>query len=597
MRRLASARGKPSRAPIARSPSGRERLSRLLPRLAFGAVVLFYLALRTYQFRVADSDENIYFYMAARSAFGGLAPYRDYFFAHPPLHLAFAVIALKVGAFLEGTRVMLDPAEWGDGGAALVTVKSIGLFAGAIAGICLYRALARVGGVLEAWIGGTLFLLSPDLLHSFFTGITEALMLTALGLERVTAGRDRQAGLAFAAASLVAMYAAPAGLAIWLVLLLCSRRRALTLALWTAVPLLVVHLLFLLWAGRAYWEAVFAYHLHKPKLGEGTLPQELLLMLRRSSLLVVAVPAAIVAIGRGEPGRSMIVRVREEPRVQLTALALASLAATLLFVSATRAVFHSYFVMLMLGVAPLAGLAYGALVRRAVAFARACRTPSAPLARRTLALATLALLVWPLAGEALARLPAARRTQVPDASVGNPAARTWRPSSTLGPLNDVVRALFWHDEEQLGRVYPVVTRFLWDASQSFEITGLFARYARQALPRDATIFGDPTLVSAVALQSGRRLALDEADTNFMRFKSGITPSQRFITRLRAAPPALILFSIGEYMVMDEAFHAWLERDYETSLANDASWLVYVVMRPKPPFIGPMGPMGPTPAPR
>jgi hypothetical protein len=279
--------------------------------------------------------------------------------------------------------------------------------------------------------------------------------------------------------------------------------------------------------------------------------------------------------------------LREDPRVQLTAFALASLVATLLFVGATRAVFHYYFVMLMLGAAPLAGVAYGELARRALAFARACRTPSAPLARRTHALATLALLVWPLSGEALARLPAARRTQVPDASLGHPAARTWRPSPTLGPLDDVVRALFWHDEEQLGRVYPVVTRFLWDASQSFEMAGLFARYAHAALPPDATIFGDPTLVSAVALQSGRRLALDEADTNFMRFKSGTTPSPGFIARLRSAPPALILFSIGEYMVMDDAFHAWMERDYETNLANDASWLVYVVMRPKPPFIGPV----------
>jgi hypothetical protein len=367
---------------------------------------------------------------------------------------------------------------------------------------------------------------------------------------------------------------------------LCSRRRALTLALWTAVPLLLVHVLFLLWAGRAYWEGVFAYHLHKPKLGEGTLPHELLLMLRRSNVLVVAVPAAIAALGRGERRRSVIVRLREEPRVQLAAFALASLAATLLFVGATRAVFHYYFVMLMLGVAPLAGLAYGELTRRALAFARACREPSAPLARRTHALATLALLIFPLSGQALARLPAARRTQVPDASVGNPAARTWRPSPTLGPLNDVVRALFWRDEEQLGRVYPVVTRFLWDASQSFEITELFARYAREALPPGSTIFGDPTLVSAVALQSGRHLALDEADTNFMRFKSGATPSPRFIARLRAAPPALILFSIGEYMVMDDDFHAWMERDYETNLANDASWLVYVVMRPRPPVFGP-----------
>ena len=197
--------------------------------------------------------------------------------------------------------------------------------------------------------------------------------------------------------------------------------------------------------------------------------------------------------------------------------------------------------------------------------------------------------MWPVAGEALGRLPAARRAEIPDAAVGQAAARTWHPSPSLGPFDDVVHALLWRDEEWLGREYPVWTHFLWNASQSFDIAATFARYARFALPPDATIFGDPTLVSAVALQSGRHLALDEADTNFMRFRSGVTPPAAFVARLRAAPPALIVFSIGEYMTMGDEFHRWMERDYESSFANDARWLVYVVMRPREAEATPGGP--------
>src|SRR5579863_8724540 len=85
------------------------RFRRVAPVAAFAAVVLVYIGLRTYQFFVADSDENIYFYMALRTAFGGRAPYRDYFFAHPPLHLAFAVLALKLGALVHGAAAMVDP--------------------------------------------------------------------------------------------------------------------------------------------------------------------------------------------------------------------------------------------------------------------------------------------------------------------------------------------------------------------------------------------------------------------------------------------------------------------------------------------------------
>jgi hypothetical protein len=587
------------RAPVpAPTSTRRERLARAAPALAFAAVVAFYCALRTYQFHVADSDENIYFYMALRTAFGGVSPYRDYFFAHPPLHLAFGVVALKLGALVEGARTMLGSAAWGDDGAALVTVKSIGLVSGALGGVFVYRAVRRVAGPLEAWLAGTMFLLSPDLLHGFFTGVTEALMLAALGLERAVAGRDRHAGLAFAAACLVAMYAAPFGLAVWLVLLACAPRRALSLALWTAGPLLVVHGLFLLWAGRPYWESVFAYHLHKPKLGEGILGQELLLMLRKSTLLVAAVPVAIVALARGG-WRSLRARLRDEPSVQLAAFSLAGLVATLLFVGATRAIFHYYFVMLMLGVAPLAGLVYGGLLRRIAGLARALRDhrgrPALP-ARGAPTLAgaavgVLGLLASPLAGEAIARLPAVRRTEIPDTVVGHVSARAWRPSAALGPLDGAFRALLWRDEQRLGDVYPVWTQFLWDASQTFEMSETFARYVRDRLPPDATILGDSTFASTVALQAGHHLSLDEADTNAMRFRSGITPAAPFVARLRAAPPALIAFTAGEYLAMPGELQRWMDRDYESSLANDGRGVVYVVMRPRPPDSAPVDPRG------
>ncbi|HVU51196.1 MAG TPA: hypothetical protein VHL80_10945, partial [Polyangia bacterium] len=208
------------------------------------------------------------------------------------------------------------------------------------------------------------------------------------------------------------------------------------------------------------------------------------------------------------------------------------------------------------------------------------------------ALAVAALLASPVTAEALAQMPVVRRAELPDAAVGQIAARTWRSSAALGPLDGVVHALLWRDEERLGDFYPVWTHFLWDASQRFEIAGVFAQYAREALPPDATIFGDSTLASAVALQAGRRLALDEADTNVMRWRSGVTPAAPFVARLRAAPPGLVLFSVGDYMTMPEELHRWMEHDYESSLANDARWLVYVVMRPRQAVPAAPGPRAP-----
>ena len=50
-------------------------------------IILGYLALKWSCFHYSATDENIYFYQAAAWA-EGVLPYRDFFFAHPPLHIA-----------------------------------------------------------------------------------------------------------------------------------------------------------------------------------------------------------------------------------------------------------------------------------------------------------------------------------------------------------------------------------------------------------------------------------------------------------------------------------------------------------------------------
>jgi hypothetical protein len=550
-------------------------------------VIALYLVLKCYVLAPADSDENIYFYMSVRTAFGGLWPYRDYFFAHPPLHLMISVLFLKVAALFHGVPALTAPQSWAEGGLAVQVMKSIGIVSGAVTGVFVFRAARQAAGPLEGVIAAAALLLAIDVVYSFFTGTIEALMFTAIGVERVVAGRDRQAGLAFAAGCLVAMYVAPFGLAVWLVLLALSRRRALTLALWTAAPLLLVHGAFLAWAGRAYWEGVFLYHARKPHTSRGAFVPGFLLLLRRSALLVTAAPAAVVAAfirARRAGWRQALASLRSldelraDPRRQLLAFSLAGVVATLLFIAAGRMVFRYYFVMILVGLALLAGLAYADLARAALTAARGLwRRRSLRLEGLTPAVALLAAL--PLAGEALADLPAARRTLIPDVAVGQRAPRTWRRAPFLGPFNGAVRALLWQDEEVLGRWYPPWTRILWEASQRIELV-VFARFAYASTPPDATLFGESTMVPLVALMAARRVALDEADTNPMRFQSGITPPAAFVARLREHPPALILFPAGALMSMDTPFQDWMFGSFDSSLVSDRGHNLYYVMRPK-----------------
>src|SRR5687768_7428181 len=82
---------------LALRPSG---LARGTPIAALALLLLVFLLLKTYLLVAADSDENIYFYMSVRAAFEGQQPYRDFFFAHPPLHLWLSIAVFELVALV-----------------------------------------------------------------------------------------------------------------------------------------------------------------------------------------------------------------------------------------------------------------------------------------------------------------------------------------------------------------------------------------------------------------------------------------------------------------------------------------------------------------
>jgi hypothetical protein len=474
------------------------------------------------------------------------------------------------------------PESWVDGGGALCAVKSIGIVSGAVAGCFVYRATRRAAGTLEAVVACALFLLAIDVLRACFTGVMEAMMFTAIGVERALAGKDRQAGLAFAAGCLVAMYVAPFELGVWLVILRVSRRRALALAAWTVAPLVLVHGAFLAWAGRAYWDDVFLYHARKPRGGLG-FTVNFVLLLYESTLLVMAMPAALCAAllrarGSWRERWASLWRLEENPRGQLLVVSLAGVASTLLFIALAKAVFRYYFTMLLVGLAPLAGLAYAELLRAAATTARNLWRRAPAFEGAVAPLAAVAALAF--AGEVLAELPAVRRQILPDDVVGLKITHPWRPAPALGPLDGAVRALLWRDQEIVGRSAPVWTRYLWEASKRFDSSLEMARFARFSLSEGATLFGESGIVPTLALRSGRRLALDEADTNPMRFASGITPPQAFIARLEREPPAIALFGTDSIMSLGPELASWLIQRFEVAMVADSDGNPYQLLRPR-----------------
>jgi len=584
-------------------------------------VFLLFAALKVYANHPAASDENIYFYMSVRTAFDGLWPYRDYFFPHAPLHILISVAVFKLvalaggllhGSLAAGVAAMTSGVSWEDGGLALSVAKAIPAASALLAGVGIY-ASARRAGAVEAVLAAASFLLADQVLRasSHFTGIAEAALCTALGMLALLAGRDHLCGLAFAAGCLVAMYVAPVGAAVWLVLLAISRRRARTVALWTAVPLVAVHGFLLLAVGRPYWDGVVLYHLKKPA-DVRTFAETFWPILSHNSHLFFALPIALVAalldamglLGFRTPEKAAshptdersrhpakqpqaasrsarrrarhagpgggtsdlraaladlvsLTRLREDPRRQLLAVASAAAAASLVFLSSQNPVFDFYFVMVFVPAAMLAGYAYGALARTGWLALRA-------LARKQAAarfvIAFLVLLACVAGGEVWERSAGARRIEVDDALAGVRVRHAWRLAPRLGFIDALVRAALWRDEEVLGTRYLAPTEYLWHESVAFDAPRDAAAYVRASTPPGATLFGDSYLAPLVALMSERRLALDEADTNPMRFASGITPARGLVERMERQPPLMVLADAS--IAGQPDFAAWIARHYE-----------------------------------
>ncbi len=583
-----------------------------IPAAVATPFLLLFLVLKAYGVHPAPSDENIYFYNAVRTAFDGLWPYRDYFFAHPPLHVFIAVAVFKVVALLHGllhgslaagTAAMTSGGGWSDDGLALVIAKSIPATTTTLTGVLIYRATRRAGGA-EGVVAVAVFLFALGVLKasSHFTGIAEAACFTALGIVSVLEGRDRLCGLAFAAGCLVAMYVAPLGLAVWLVLLVISRRRALTVALWTAAPLLTVHTFFWLLAGQPYWNELVVYHLTKPSdvrtFGDALGP-----VFHNNARLFLALPIAIVAVmleaadrfgppmpsrpaapslaaaatskraarrraGRmpRQPGRSMLraavadllslARLREDPRRQLFAYALAGATASFVFFSRLNPVFDFYFVIVFVPAAMLAGYGYGALLRAGWLSVRAlARGENA--GRFTIPL--ILLLVCAATAELAGRGDDPALRDVVEQMGHVPVQHRWRAAPALGALNSLIRATLWSDEERLGERSWSVTEYLWHESEVFPAPAETAAYLRTETPPGATLFGDSYAAPLAALMAGRRLPLDEADTNLMRFMSAISPPRVFIERLEQAPPLVVLADSG--LLEFPAFADWIGGKY------------------------------------
>jgi hypothetical protein len=462
--------------------------------------------LKAYALAPAFSDENIYFYMCRRIAEGAL-PYRDFFFAHPPFHLVPGAVVMAAFGF------------------SLPLAKAIPALFATLGGVAIYRAARRMGPA-QGIVSLCLFLFAYDMLRasSHYTGASEA-----------TALRDRSA---------------------W--------QYAVTFALVFGG----VNLLFSVLFQSDYWDPVFRYHFMKPPGGTGNLAAVLRGITRENAWLIWSAPAAVIGLlflrPAGAAGRrkeEILSRTAGAMRDPAWGSALAGLLITLLhlgFFSLLTRVYTFYVLPAYPGLALAGGAAYPAAVGGISRLLRASRGRR-PARRSPMAAAVVAGAAILVAPELIPDLVPRRGNEAAEGEVLR--RYTWREAPLPDWVNAGVHRLIWRDDRIQGAWTLSATRYLWHESRHFTAPAPLAERVKALVPPDGTVFGDSIGAPLVALLADRRIALDHADTNAMRYRSGITPPAEAAASLDAALPAVVIANSRRGFFRVPGMREWVTSRY------------------------------------
>jgi len=220
---------------------------RVLAGLFPAGALLAYVAVKLEAAGLSAGDENIYFYDVALFT-RGLMPYRDYFFAHPPLHVV-----------IPGLISMVT-------GVSLTLLKLLPLAASCVTGLVVWDTVRRPCGQVgaAAAMAGFLFGLEQLQASSNLTGVNLTVLFAALSVWCVVRNKHLAGGLMAGAAVSTGVYAAPVIAAVPLVLAFRDPKGLLKFLGGSLGLAAALNLSFRALAGPEYWEQVYLFHTLKP---------------------------------------------------------------------------------------------------------------------------------------------------------------------------------------------------------------------------------------------------------------------------------------------------------------------------------------------
>jgi len=489
------------------------------------------------------SDENVYFYQAWMVSQGHI-PYRDFFFAHPPLHLALPALAFKLFGF------------------SLVLAKVLAPLLSLGAGLCLWFTLKVENKPWIGLLGLFLFLFATATLKAStnLTGVNTTLFFFLGGMLSLRKGKDLWAGGLLAASISTGFYIVAPVLTLLLWELLSRRTKGRKLHLGFFATLFSIQGLFAWVGGRAFIEGVYTYHFLKPAKGgtrqaiwddQGLHPTALFhnffeeFLQSKSFLGQIYFDGYLWALAIGGLTLLCILTASrlaqgERPRALpafsdrgwighgwLKGLLLLSI---LVEFSMFQELHSHYFALVI----PFLSLMGAWLASRIFGDADSVTT----LVSRWSPL-ILFILAFIYGGTLRHQASA---TAWPDEArlVGEKVAYEWKESPVLPGLDPLVKGLFWDDDRERGLNHPATTHVLWSKKRWFSSAETIADLVQKKTQPHETLTGASSIAPLIALLAERDLAAHEADTNSKRFKSGILSEESFVKDLCKTPLGIVV---------------------------------------------------------
>jgi len=209
-----------------------------------------------------------------------------------------------------------------------------------------------------------------------------------------------------------------------------------------------------------------------------------------------------------------------------------------MFIAVIPRVFPFYFLLAFPGLALAAAYTFDRITVWGVALVKKHATRTPAWNRAAVVFAGMILLV---AGAFLLRLPV-QRSLLPHYNRSRPVPMVWSDSPL--PVNALMRWCCWDDLAQPGVAYGTIQEVLYHESRYFEQAQSLAGWLREHSTPNQTLFGDSSTAGLIAILAGRHLESDFADTNTMRFMSGVSPAKKVIAKIDSRTLGFVLAKEG-----------------------------------------------------